>query len=75
MYSTLSKRWGEKPIATKQNASSSSRCAVISPYIPAGAVAEFECHGMDGRYVNVVIPGREQYLTLCEVEVYGSVLD
>ncbi|XP_075437473.1 pentraxin fusion protein-like [Ascaphus truei] len=28
------------------------------------------CKGMEGRYVSVVIPGREEYLTLCEVEVY-----
>nr|ABI48893.1 putative F-type lectin [Lateolabrax japonicus] len=42
--------------------------------IPGGAV-EFQCNGMDGRYVTVVIPGREEFLTLCEVEVYGSRLD
>ncbi|OCT77244.1 hypothetical protein XELAEV_18032443mg [Xenopus laevis] len=29
------------------------------------------CNGMEGRYVSVVIPGKVQYLTLCEVEVYG----
>ncbi|XP_075444568.1 uncharacterized protein LOC142488078 [Ascaphus truei] len=29
------------------------------------------CKGMEGRYVSVVIPGRSEYLTLCEVEVYG----
>ncbi|KAK9514326.1 hypothetical protein VZT92_027802 [Zoarces viviparus] len=50
-----------------------SRCAVITS-IPSGGVGEFQCNGMDGRYVNVVIP-REEYLTLCEVEVYGSSLD
>ncbi|KAL3980271.1 insulin-like growth factor-binding protein 9 [Sarotherodon galilaeus] len=50
------------------------RCAVITS-IPAGDIQEFQCNGMDGRYVNVVIPGREEYLSLCEVEVYGSVLD
>ncbi|KAK9514331.1 hypothetical protein VZT92_027806 [Zoarces viviparus] len=49
------------------------RCAVITS-IPSGGVEEFQCNGMDGRYVNVVIP-REEYLTLCEVEVYGSPLD
>ncbi|KAA0721420.1 Fucolectin-5 Precursor [Triplophysa tibetana] len=27
---------------------------------------------MEGRYVNVVIPGRASYLTLCEVEVYDA---
>ncbi|XP_075937416.1 uncharacterized protein LOC142938089 [Anarhichas minor] len=54
------------------------RCAVITS-IPSGGVEEFQCngmdgHGMDGRYVNVVIPRQEQ-LSLCEVEVYGSSLD
>ncbi|CAJ1063009.1 pentraxin fusion protein-like [Xyrichtys novacula] len=48
-------------------------CAVIN--VSAGATVEFQCNGMDGRFVNVVIPGKEEYLTLCEVEVYGSVLD
>jgi len=51
----------------------SARCAVIHS-IPPGGVKEFQCGGMDGRYVNVVIP-RQEYLTLCEVEVYGSRLD
>ena len=27
---------------------------------------------MEGRYVNIVIPGRKEYLTLCEVEVNGE---
>ncbi|XP_028281935.1 fucolectin-3 [Parambassis ranga] len=53
---------------------SNPTCSVItSP--TAGGVAEFRCNGMDGRYVNVVVPDREEFLTLCEVEVYGSVLD
>ncbi|NP_001037954.1 novel protein similar to X-epilectin precursor [Xenopus tropicalis] len=30
------------------------------------------CHGREGRYVSVVIPGREETLQLCEVEVYGQ---
>ncbi|XP_053323910.1 uncharacterized protein LOC128497775 [Spea bombifrons] len=32
----------------------------------------FCCNGMEGRYVSVVIPTRAEYLTLCEVEVYGE---
>ncbi|XP_074540317.1 uncharacterized protein LOC141801240 [Halichoeres trimaculatus] len=56
------------------NGNNNPRCAVIEN-IPAGATAEFKCNGMDGRFVNIVIPGRAEYLTLCEVEVYGSVLD
>lgn len=27
---------------------------------------------MNGRYVNIVIPGAQKCLTLCEVEVYAS---
>ncbi|XP_040020954.2 uncharacterized protein LOC120810467 [Gasterosteus aculeatus] len=50
-----------------------ARCAVITS-VPPGGVSEFRCNGMDGRYVNVFIP-RKEYLTLCEVEVYGSPLD
>jgi len=53
---------------------SSARCAVITS-IPAGGVGEFDCKGMDGRFVNIVIPGRDEFLSLCEVEVYGSRLD
>ncbi|KAE8599792.1 hypothetical protein XENTR_v10017333 [Xenopus tropicalis] len=30
------------------------------------------CEGLEGRYVSVVIPGREENLSLCEVEVYGQ---
>ncbi|KAM5157383.1 pentraxin fusion protein-like [Mantella aurantiaca] len=32
----------------------------------------FVCRGMEGQYVSVVIPGRKEYLHLCEVEVYGD---
>ncbi|OCT77279.1 pentraxin fusion protein-like [Xenopus laevis] len=30
------------------------------------------CNGMEGRYLSIVIPGRNEYLQLCEVEVYGE---
>ncbi|XP_062278797.1 fucolectin-4-like [Scomber scombrus] len=56
------------------NGNNNPRCAVITR-IPAGFTQTFQCNGMDGRYVNIVIPGRKEFLTLCEVEVYGSVLD
>ncbi|KAK2844312.1 hypothetical protein Q5P01_010971 [Channa striata] len=46
-------------------------CTVISS-IPAGSSQNFDCHGMEGQYVNIVIPGMQQYLTLCEVEVFGG---
>ena len=38
----------------------------------AGTSQTFVCNGMEGRYVNIVIPGRQEYLTLCEVEVTGQ---
>ncbi|KAF7650905.1 hypothetical protein LDENG_00119210 [Lucifuga dentata] len=56
------------------NGNNNPRCGVIS-HINGGEVVDFQCNGMDGRYVNIVVPGRQEYLTLCEVEVYGSVLD
>ncbi|XP_027143306.1 uncharacterized protein LOC109142102 [Larimichthys crocea] len=50
------------------------RCAVISG-LTGGFTGNFDCNGMDGRYVNIVIPGKTIHLILCEVEVYGSRLD
>uniref|UniRef100_A0A673HFY5 Fucolectin tachylectin-4 pentraxin-1 domain-containing protein n=1 Tax=Sinocyclocheilus rhinocerous TaxID=307959 RepID=A0A673HFY5_9TELE len=44
-------------------------CAVIAS-IPAGASYSYLCPDMEGRYVNIVIPGDDKFLTLCEVEVY-----
>ncbi|XP_035862418.1 uncharacterized protein LOC116049772 [Sander lucioperca] len=53
------------------NGNDNPRCAVISS-IAAGTSETFTCNGMEGRYVNIVIPGRAEYLTLCEVEVTGQ---
>ncbi|XP_041636264.1 fucolectin-4-like [Cheilinus undulatus] len=51
------------------------RCAHISS-IPAGETAEFQCgSGMDGRYVTINIPGETRILSMCEVEVFGYVLN
>ncbi|XP_025031055.1 uncharacterized protein LOC103053962 [Python bivittatus] len=38
----------------------------------AGSLSIVCCDGLQGRYVTVIIPGRAEYLTLCELEVYGS---
>ncbi|XP_026990790.1 fucolectin-like [Tachysurus fulvidraco] len=51
------------------NGNNNPRCVVI-PSMPAGASINYTCN-MQGRYVNVIIPNIAQYLTLCEVEVYG----
>ncbi|XP_030249917.1 fucolectin-1-like [Sparus aurata] len=56
------------------NGNNNPRCAVISG-LTGGFTGNFECNGMDGRFVNIVIPGRTTHLILCEVEVYGSRLD
>ncbi|XP_041842997.1 fucolectin-7-like [Melanotaenia boesemani] len=59
------------------NGNDNPRCAVIDS-IREDATVEFKCNGnngMDGRYVNIFIPKQAAYLSLCEVEVYGSVLD
>ncbi|KAM5180829.1 fucolectin-5-like [Mantella aurantiaca] len=32
----------------------------------------FCCDGMEGRYISLVIPGRSEYLVVCEVEVYDD---
>ncbi|KAL7394065.1 hypothetical protein ABVT39_019996 [Epinephelus coioides] len=58
----------------ENNGNNNPRCAVITS-IPPGATRGFDCNGMEGRYVNIFIPGRAEYLSLCEVEVYGSLLD
>ncbi|XP_073340787.1 uncharacterized protein [Pagrus major] len=56
------------------NGINNPRCALISS-MPGGFTRKFQCNGMDGRYVTIVIPGRTEYLHVCEVEVYGSRLD
>ncbi|KAM9310222.1 uncharacterized protein KZ484_026155 [Pholidichthys leucotaenia] len=56
----------------ENNGNNNPRCGQISTTEQA---VEMKCNGMDGRYVNVVIPEREDFLSLCEVEVYGSRLD
>ncbi|XP_049440782.1 fucolectin-like [Epinephelus fuscoguttatus] len=56
------------------NGNANPRCAVISS-IAAGTSKTFMCDFMEGQYVNIVIPGRKEYLTLCEVEVTGIELN
>ncbi|KAM9450165.1 fucolectin-like [Clarias gariepinus] len=51
------------------NGNNNPRCVVISS-IPAGVSANYTCNMM-GRYVNIIIPNINQYLTLCEVQVFG----
>ncbi|XP_059377200.1 fucolectin-like [Carassius carassius] len=55
----------------ENNGSNNPICAVI-PAIPAGESYSYSCSGMEGRYVNLIIPGDMKTLTLCEVKVYGE---
>ncbi|XP_067282124.1 cytolytic toxin-alpha-like [Pseudorasbora parva] len=40
--------------------------------IPLGETKTFDFSPIMGRFVNIVIPGRSEFLTLCEVEVFGE---
>ncbi|XP_044863857.1 uncharacterized protein LOC123365218 [Mauremys mutica] len=46
-------------------------CGIITDTRP-GSVSTICCNGLEGRYVTIVIPGRAEYLTLCEVEVLAQ---
>uniref|UniRef100_A0A672KHB6 Si:ch73-359m17.2 n=1 Tax=Sinocyclocheilus grahami TaxID=75366 RepID=A0A672KHB6_SINGR len=39
--------------------------------VPDGTVV-FEFEPVNGRYVNIFLPGNDEYLTLCEVEVFAG---
>ncbi|MED6259589.1 hypothetical protein ATANTOWER_025862 [Ataeniobius toweri] len=56
------------------NGNHNTRCAEIIASSKQ-SLYEFQCNRIEGRYVNIVIPSRNEYLTLCEVEVYGSTLE
>ncbi|XP_066451046.1 pentraxin fusion protein-like [Eleutherodactylus coqui] len=51
-----------------------ARCGVISS-IESGETLSFSCKGMVGQYVTVTIPGREEHLVMCEVQVFGFPVD
>ncbi|KAI7814516.1 putative fucolectin-1-like, partial [Triplophysa rosa] len=53
------------------NGNNNPICAVISKPLTDNTVT-YSCHGMEGRYVNVVMTGQTYALTLCEVEVYAT---
>uniref|UniRef100_A0A8C1C5K6 Fucolectin tachylectin-4 pentraxin-1 domain-containing protein n=1 Tax=Cyprinus carpio carpio TaxID=630221 RepID=A0A8C1C5K6_CYPCA len=55
----------------ENNGNNNPICSVISS-IPAGVSSTYTCNDMEGRYVNLIIPGDSRILTLCEVEVYGE---
>ncbi|XP_052458918.1 fucolectin-like [Carassius gibelio] len=61
-------------MSLENNGNNNSKCAEISG-ISARQSVSYSCGGMQGRYVNVVIPGDSKNLSLCEVEVFVNELD
>ncbi|XP_048057043.1 uncharacterized protein LOC125274682 [Megalobrama amblycephala] len=55
-----------------QNNGNSNKLAATVVSIPLGQTKTFEFNPIKGRYVNIFIPGRNEYLTLCEVEVFAE---
>ncbi|XP_050970699.1 uncharacterized protein LOC127168151 isoform X2 [Labeo rohita] len=55
----------------ENNGNNNPICAVISS-VPGGVSSTYVCNNMEGRYVNLLLPGDSKILTLCEVEVYGE---
>uniref|UniRef100_A0A8C1P232 Fucolectin tachylectin-4 pentraxin-1 domain-containing protein n=1 Tax=Cyprinus carpio TaxID=7962 RepID=A0A8C1P232_CYPCA len=52
-----------------ENNGNNNQAATVGP-IPLGDTKTFEFKPVSGRYINLIVPGRNEYLTLCEVEVY-----
>nr|XP_055074513.1 uncharacterized protein LOC129454041 isoform X1 [Misgurnus anguillicaudatus] len=55
----------------KNNGNNNPRCAVLNG-VAAGQAVSVSCHNMNGRYVNVIIPGSSKILSLAKVEVYKA---
>ncbi|XP_048057804.1 uncharacterized protein LOC125275148 [Megalobrama amblycephala] len=53
-----------------ENNGNNNQLAETVESIPLGETKTFKFKPIKGRYVNIFIPGRNEYLTLCEVEVY-----
>lgn len=51
----------------------SVRCAIVST-LEGQHRYSFQCGIMEGRFVHVVLPGLQKNLTVCGVQVYGTVL-
>nr|XP_033793430.1 pentraxin fusion protein-like [Geotrypetes seraphini] len=49
-------------------------CATITS-MELGETLSFDCAGMEGRYVTLMIPNRNETLTVCEVQVFGLSAD
>nr|XP_046237588.1 uncharacterized protein LOC124055038 [Scatophagus argus] len=57
-----------------RNDANSKRCAFIS-VAEGHLTCDYQCGIMEGRVVHVVLPGPQRKLTVCDVQVYGTVLE
>ncbi|XP_051728528.1 uncharacterized protein si:ch73-359m17.2 isoform X7 [Ctenopharyngodon idella] len=55
-----------------ENNGNDNQLAATVVSIPLGETQTFVFKPIRGRYVNIFIPGRNEYLTLCEVEVFSD---
>ncbi|XP_067323318.1 fucolectin-like [Anolis sagrei] len=53
------------------NSKSNFLCGTITD-TRADSMSTISCYGSKGRYVSINIPGRKEWLHVCEVEVYGT---
>ncbi|XP_055506227.1 fucolectin-like [Leucoraja erinacea] len=53
------------------NGNSNRFCATVES---VSTTLSINCGGIVGRYVNIIIPGPDKILTLCEIEIFGSQL-
>lgn len=58
-------------IKTVKNNIISLRCGIVFR-MNYGETLSFNCKGMEGRYITIVIPDQLQFLSLCEVQVFGE---
>ncbi|XP_069510554.1 pentraxin fusion protein-like isoform X2 [Ambystoma mexicanum] len=59
--------------SSKDGGRENPRCGTIFR-LGYGETISFNCNGMEGQYVTVIIPNREEYLSLCEVQVFATPL-
>ncbi|XP_073715841.1 fucolectin-4-like [Misgurnus anguillicaudatus] len=55
----------------ENNGNNNPRCGVLYGVAMAQSIS-VSCGDMNGRYVNVIIPGHFKILTLCDVQVYRT---
>ncbi|XP_052459332.1 uncharacterized protein LOC128017809 isoform X1 [Carassius gibelio] len=55
-----------------ENNGNNNQLVATVGFIPLGNTKTFQFKPVKGRYVNLIVPGRNEYLTLCEVEVYSD---